>query len=107
MVHDGSELGLFVVDATIYKMPRRRSLACLLLTIAVVITPVFAAPVPAKPTPATASITPLQERISALLNSPDLAHGFWGIEVVSLATGEAMDTQNAGKLFTPALDHNQ
>jgi D-alanyl-D-alanine carboxypeptidase/D-alanyl-D-alanine-endopeptidase (penicillin-binding protein 4) len=70
--------------------------------IALVVTPVFAAPVPAKPTPASASITPLQERISALLNSPDLAHGFWGIEVVSLATGEAMYTQNAGKLFTPA-----
>jgi D-alanyl-D-alanine carboxypeptidase len=96
------DLGPFVADATIYKMPRRRSLARLLLTIALIVTPVFAAPVPAKPNSATASITPLQERISALLNSPDLAHGFWGIEVVSLATGEAMYTQNAEKLFTPA-----
>ena len=45
---------------------------------------------------------PLAERISALLNSPDLAHGFWGIEVVSLATGETLYAQNSGKLFTPA-----
>ncbi|MGB9197068.1 MAG: D-alanyl-D-alanine carboxypeptidase/D-alanyl-D-alanine-endopeptidase, partial [Terriglobales bacterium] len=44
----------------------------------------------------------LQERISALLNSPDLAHGFWGIEVASLATGETLYSQNSDKLFTPA-----
>ena len=44
----------------------------------------------------------LQARISALLNSPDLAHGFWGIEVASLATGETLYSQNSDKLFTPA-----
>jgi serine-type D-Ala-D-Ala carboxypeptidase/endopeptidase (penicillin-binding protein 4) len=45
---------------------------------------------------------PLQERIAGVLNVPDLARGFWGIEVVSLATGETLYAQNAGKLFTPA-----
>jgi D-alanyl-D-alanine carboxypeptidase/D-alanyl-D-alanine-endopeptidase (penicillin-binding protein 4) len=44
----------------------------------------------------------LQERIAAVLGSPDLARGFWGIEVVSPATGETLFSQNADKLFTPA-----
>ena len=44
----------------------------------------------------------LQTRIAGVLNAPDLAHGFWGIEVASLATGEALYAQNADKLFTPA-----
>jgi serine-type D-Ala-D-Ala carboxypeptidase/endopeptidase (penicillin-binding protein 4) len=44
----------------------------------------------------------LQTRIAALLNSPDLEHGFWGIEVASLATGETLYSQNSNKLFTPA-----
>ncbi len=55
---------------------------------------------------ATAPVSPavqrLQSRITALLNSPDLAHGFWGIEVASLATGETLYSQNSDKLFTPA-----
>jgi D-alanyl-D-alanine carboxypeptidase/D-alanyl-D-alanine-endopeptidase (penicillin-binding protein 4) len=50
----------------------------------------------------SASAGRLQEHISALLNSPDLAHGFWGIEVISLATGETLYAQNSDKLFTPA-----
>ncbi len=44
----------------------------------------------------------MQTRIEALLNSPDLEHGFWGIEVASLATGETLYSQNSDKLFTPA-----
>jgi D-alanyl-D-alanine carboxypeptidase/D-alanyl-D-alanine-endopeptidase (penicillin-binding protein 4) len=78
--------------------------------------PGFAAPpavTPAKPTayPAAQNAAPeptlpavqrLQTRIAALLNSPDLAHGFWGIEVASLATGETLYSQNSDKLFTPA-----
>ncbi len=75
-------------------MPRRRSLARLFLIVALAAAPLFAAP------PAT--IKPLQERVSALLSSPDLAHGFWGVEVVSLATGETLYSQNSDKLFTPA-----
>jgi D-alanyl-D-alanine carboxypeptidase/D-alanyl-D-alanine-endopeptidase (penicillin-binding protein 4) len=33
---------------------------------------------------------------------PDLAQGFWGIEVVSLPTGKTLYLQNGDKLFTPA-----
>jgi D-alanyl-D-alanine carboxypeptidase/D-alanyl-D-alanine-endopeptidase (penicillin-binding protein 4) len=79
-------------------MLTRRSVAPLLLIVSLVVTASFAAP-PAAPNP---SIKSLQERIATLLNSPDLAHGFWGIEVVSLSTGEVLYMQNADKLFTPA-----
>ncbi len=44
----------------------------------------------------------LQERIAGALSAPDLARGFWGVEVVSLSTGETLYSQNADKLFTPA-----
>ena len=30
------------------------------------------------------------------------SRGFWGIEVISLATGETLYSQNSDKLFTPA-----
>ncbi|MFZ3266947.1 MAG: D-alanyl-D-alanine carboxypeptidase, partial [Terriglobales bacterium] len=88
-------------------MPRRQSVARLLLVVALLVTPFLSAPVlaspPSAPPVATpAAIEPLQERIAALLSSPDLAHGFWGIEVASLATGETLYAQNSDKLFTPA-----
>jgi len=51
-------------------------------------------------TPATPA--PLGDRIAALLSSPDLARGFWGIEVVSLSTGQTLFAQNSDKLFAPA-----
>src|SRR5580693_5393389 len=72
-------------------MFRRRSLAPLVALIVVLVTPLLAAPVPS-----------LQDRIAAVLSAPDLARGFWGIEVVSAATGEALYSQNGDKLFTPA-----
>ena len=37
-----------------------------------------------------------------MLSSPDLARGFWGIEVAGLASGKTLYVQNADKLFTPA-----
>jgi D-alanyl-D-alanine carboxypeptidase/D-alanyl-D-alanine-endopeptidase (penicillin-binding protein 4) len=65
-----------------------------------------------------APVKPLPDRIAAVLSAPDLARGFWGIEVVSLSsgptsgptsgqtsdktTGQTLYSQNAGKLFTPA-----
>src|SRR5208337_4282173 len=80
-------------------MPRRRSVARLLLIVCLLAVPLLAAPV-----------KPLQDRIAGVLNAPDLARGFWGIEVVSLSsdktsgktTGETLYSQNADKLFTPA-----
>jgi len=87
-------------------MPARRSVPHLLLvvTLAFAIAPVFAGAGGAPPIPpkTAATVTPLQARIGALLDAPDLQHGFWGIEVASLATGETLFAQNADKLFTPA-----
>ena len=49
-----------------------------------------------------ASHNPVAKNIDTILSAPDLARGFWGIEVVSLDTGKVVYAQNADKLFTPA-----
>src|SRR2546422_579611 len=49
-----------------------------------------------------ASHKSLASRINAILSQPDLARGFWGVEVVSLSSGKVLYAQNADKLFTPA-----
>jgi D-alanyl-D-alanine carboxypeptidase/D-alanyl-D-alanine-endopeptidase (penicillin-binding protein 4) len=89
-------------------MQTRQSVTCLLL-LALVIGPAFAAPPVTKGTSAATSsaalqpaIKPLESSIASLLAAPDVEHGFWGIEVVSLGTGETLYAQNADKLFTPA-----
>jgi D-alanyl-D-alanine carboxypeptidase/D-alanyl-D-alanine-endopeptidase (penicillin-binding protein 4) len=66
-------------------------LVVLLLTALLLDAPLLAAPP-----------KPLQGRIAGVLSAPDLARGFWGIEVVSVSTGETLYSQNADKLFTPA-----
>src|SRR5437764_8512487 len=40
--------------------------------------------------------------IDKILAEPDVARGFWGIEVVSLTTGKTLYSHDADKLFTPA-----
>ncbi|HXY51289.1 MAG TPA: D-alanyl-D-alanine carboxypeptidase/D-alanyl-D-alanine-endopeptidase [Terriglobales bacterium] len=45
---------------------------------------------------------PLSVRIAAVLADPELARGFWGIEVASLSSGKTLYNHNAEKLFTPA-----
>jgi serine-type D-Ala-D-Ala carboxypeptidase/endopeptidase (penicillin-binding protein 4) len=81
-------------------MPRRQSAACpiplVLVLIELLIAPLLAAPARRVP------VHPLQDRIATVLSAPDLARGFWGIEVVSSATGETLYSANADKLFTPA-----
>lgn len=72
-------------------MTRRRSIARLLPIVLLLVAPLLAAPVKALP-----------DRVAGVLSAPDLARGFWGIEVVSLSTGETLYSQNADKLFTPA-----
>ncbi len=72
-------------------MPRRQSIARVFLAVLVVAAPLLAAPAKALP-----------DRIAAVLSAPDLARGFWGIEVVSNSTGQTLYAQNADKLFTPA-----
>ena len=80
-----------------------RPAARLVMVVVLAVAPVFAAPGAAPATGTVpASVTPLADRIAALLNAPDLAHGFWGIEVISLGTGETIYAQNADKLFAPA-----
>ena len=66
--------------------PFRVAAFCLLL-----VAPLYAA---SHKSPAT--------RIDAILSEPDLARGFWGIEVVSLSSGRVLYEHNADKLFTPA-----
>src|SRR6202140_1224492 len=76
-------------------MLRRRSVARLLSIVLLLAASVLAAP-----------IKLLQDRVAGVLGAPDLARGFWGIEVVSLSTGKTLDSQNADKLFTPASNTN-
>jgi D-alanyl-D-alanine carboxypeptidase/D-alanyl-D-alanine-endopeptidase (penicillin-binding protein 4) len=45
---------------------------------------------------------PLPARIADVLAEPDLARGYWGIEIVSLSTGKVLYVQDGDKLFTPA-----
>jgi len=44
----------------------------------------------------------LSSRIAAILAEPELARGFWGIEVLSRSSGRVLFSQNDSKLFTPA-----
>jgi D-alanyl-D-alanine carboxypeptidase/D-alanyl-D-alanine-endopeptidase (penicillin-binding protein 4) len=80
-------------------MPRRQSATRLIAIVLLLVATVLAAPVK------STSDRPLADRIAAVLSAPDLARGFWGIEVVSLSsgktTGQTLYSQNADKLFTP------
>lgn len=49
-----------------------------------------------------ASRSPIDKRIDSLISTPELARGFFGIEVVSLKDGKVLYEHNADKLFTPA-----
>src|SRR6266480_4114152 len=44
----------------------------------------------------------LKKQIETILSQPDLARGFWGIEIASLANGKVLYSFNADKMFTPA-----
>jgi serine-type D-Ala-D-Ala carboxypeptidase/endopeptidase (penicillin-binding protein 4) len=81
----------FFPGVTIQIMPRPRSVARLVPIVLLLVATLLAAPA-----------KPLQDRIAGVLSAPDLARGFWGIEVISLATGQTLYAQNADKLFTPA-----
>ncbi|HEV2021012.1 MAG TPA: D-alanyl-D-alanine carboxypeptidase, partial [Terriglobales bacterium] len=65
----------------------------MLVTLLVAALPVQAA-APTKPS--------LDSRIAELLADPDVARGFWGIQVVSVATGKTLYSRNSDHLFTPA-----
>lgn len=44
----------------------------------------------------------LKKQIDTLLTQPDVARGFWGIEIASATNGKTLYSLNADKLFTPA-----
>ena len=44
----------------------------------------------------------LSRAIEQIVSEPDVARGFWGIDVVSLDTGNRIFALNENKLFTPA-----
>lgn len=74
-------------------MVRRRVTECLFIGLAALL--FLAAEAGAAP-------PKLHDRISNILISPDLARGFWGIEVTSLTTGQTLYELNSDKLFIPA-----
>ncbi len=93
-------------------MLRRRSVAPLVPIFLLLVARLLAAP------GQSLQVRPLSDRIAEVLSAPDLARGFWGIEVVSLSsdktsgttsgitsgitTGKTLYSQNADKLFSPA-----
>jgi serine-type D-Ala-D-Ala carboxypeptidase/endopeptidase (penicillin-binding protein 4) len=89
-------------------MRHRRSAARLIPLFLLLISLLTIAPLQAAP------VKSLQDRLATVLASPDLARGFWGIEVVSLSSGDktaekagekpgdTLYSLNADKLFTPA-----
>lgn len=44
----------------------------------------------------------LAKRIDAILARPDVARGFWGVEIEELDTGRVVYSHDADRLFTPA-----
>jgi len=44
----------------------------------------------------------LQRDIDAILTSPILVHGFWGVQIKPVDGNESWYSVNAGKLMTPA-----
>jgi len=79
-------------------MPNKRLFSLCFLFFLICLPPALAA---AK-RPQKSKRPPLSARIAALLADPEVAHGFWGIEVVALATGKVLYSHHPDKLFTPA-----
>src|SRR5215471_3274994 len=44
----------------------------------------------------------LAQEINKILAQPDVARGFWGVEIISLTTGKTIYEYNSERLFTPA-----
>ena len=45
----------------------------------------------------------LSKTIEQILSEPDVARGFWGIDVVALDTGQQLYGLNENRLFTPVI----
>jgi D-alanyl-D-alanine carboxypeptidase/D-alanyl-D-alanine-endopeptidase (penicillin-binding protein 4) len=76
--------------------------AAFALTVAACAHPAVPAHRAAPAAPALPALVTLQHDIDAVLAQPLLAHGYWGVLVKSLKTGETLFTLNADKLMLPA-----
>jgi len=81
-------------------MYRTRHFGFYLLALALLFQSAFATPAKDKDNKKQEEL--LRSRIEAILAQPDLARGFWGVEVISLTSGKTLYSLNADKLFTPA-----
>ena len=81
-----------------YRVRQLTSLALLLLLTA----PAIAADERENSTEKAEDDKKLTRAIEQILGEPDVARGFWGIDVVSLDTGSHLSALNENKLFTPA-----
>ena len=70
-------------------------------TLVLVATAACAHPTPAA-RPAAPALAQLQHDIDDILTQPALAHGYWGVLVQSLRTGDTLFSLNARKLMMPA-----
>jgi len=82
-------------------MYRLRNLVHLLLLL-LLVTHAFAADTAKSQHKKPAENKKLSQAIEQILSEPDVAKGFWGIDVVSLDTGNRIYGLNENKLFTPA-----
>ena len=62
---------------------------------------VVAATVALLPLTAVAQRTPLEQRIERIIERPEFAHAFWGIQFTSLDSNRLVYAHNETKLFTP------
>ncbi|HET9695950.1 MAG TPA: D-alanyl-D-alanine carboxypeptidase/D-alanyl-D-alanine-endopeptidase [Terriglobales bacterium] len=81
-------------------MSRNRPCVALILLLVLAVSPSFAESSRAKPPKANRQL--LIQNIDQIISEPDVARGFWGIEVVSLKDGSVLYSANSDKLFTPA-----
>jgi len=57
---------------------------------------------PAQSTNAVASLTELQQKLTAQVTAPHFNAAMWGVKVISLDSGKTLFEHNARKLFSPA-----
>jgi serine-type D-Ala-D-Ala carboxypeptidase/endopeptidase (penicillin-binding protein 4) len=55
-------------------------------------------------TAAAAKHKQLAKRVDAILSRPEVARGFWGVEIEELDTGRVIYSRDADQLYTPASD---
>jgi D-alanyl-D-alanine carboxypeptidase/D-alanyl-D-alanine-endopeptidase (penicillin-binding protein 4) len=77
------------------------SRTCLPATLAIALTACHPSPHAVRLKPDTA-VTRLQHDVNAILAAPALEHGYWGVVVNSLTTGETLYAVNPHKLMMPA-----